>query len=151
MKSIKQCPCCYAKMVEYKHSFSKAQAVGLGRLFNVGKPINIRLLDLTRNQWTNFQKLRYWGFVEKAKDDEGNRVGGVWQITAEGKAFVKGIVPTRKSVWTYRGKTVRTEGEFISFRDIHPGDYKQQGDYAREAEPHGEDGQLQLNLQEEVV
>jgi len=80
-KEVLKCSECGAKMVKYLHVFNNALAVGLWRLYKSGKPINIKGLNLTRNQWDNFQKLRYWNLVEKYRDEDGKRLGGVWDIT----------------------------------------------------------------------
>ena len=136
MKEKKICDCCGAKIVEYKHSFSKALAIGLYKLYAAGTPINIKYLGLTRNQWDNFQKLRYWGLVAKTTDESGNRKGGCWEITSVGVNFIEKNIGIIKSVWTYRGETVRFEGSTCFFNDIHEPEYKQREEYADEAVTH---------------
>jgi hypothetical protein len=124
-------------MVEYKHTFSKALAVGLSRLnFHGGGPINIKNLGLTRNQWDNFQKLRYWGLVAKATKEDGTRAGGEWVITQKGLDFIEKGIGISKSVWTYRGDTVRFEGDTCFYNDSHDPEYKQRHSYADSALPH---------------
>lgn len=137
MANVKRCPHCEAKMVEYKHSFSKALAVGLGRLhFLGGGPINIKNLGLTRNQWDNFQKLRYWGLVAKATKQDGTRAGGEWILTQKGRDFIEHGLAITKSVWTYRGDTVRFDGDTCFYTDSHEPKYKQRQSYADSAVPH---------------
>jgi len=140
--SAKQCACCGAKVVEYRHSFNQALAVGLWRLYtNGGGPINLKDLGLTRNQWDNFQKLRYWGLVAKAHRDDGRRINGAWLVTPTGREFIEGGASIRSRVWTYRGKAVRFEGGHCFFRDTHDGQYEQGPDYAKTARSHiGEQG-----------
>ena len=121
-------------MVEYRHTFSNALAEGLWRLYRHGASVNIKHLNLTRNQWDNFQKLRYWGLVEKSRENDGQRIGGEWRITAAGRAFVLGQTEIQRCVWTYRGERVRYEGATVQFRNFHEG-YKKRPDYAREAKP----------------
>jgi len=133
----KYCNECGAKIVEYKHSFSAALAYGLHRLYLEGIPINIKHLGLNRNQWDNFQKLRYWGLVEKSINEIGKRIGGCWSITQHGIDFIEGRVPIQKSVWTYRGDSLRFEGNTVFFIDIHDVSYRQRIDYSSEAQPHG--------------
>jgi hypothetical protein len=136
MKEKKTCEHCGAKIVEYKHSFSKALAIGLYRLYQENRPVNIKHLGLTRNQWDNFQKLRYWGLVAKAVDDAGKRVGGCWAVTQLGVDFIENGTSIQKFVWTYRGETVRFDGDTCFFNDVHPVEYKQRTDYAQEAVSH---------------
>lgn len=123
-------------MVEYRHTFSAALAEGLFRLYRAGEAINIKQLGLTRNQWDNFQKLRYWDLVEKARDADGARIGGYWRITPTGASFVRGLSMVRRVVWTYRGERVRFDGDSVYFAQVHVG-YKKRPDYAREAQPRG--------------
>lgn len=136
MKTKKTCECCGAKMVEYKHSFSAALAICLYKLYEANAAVNIKQLGLTRNQWDNFQKLRYWGLVVKATDEDGKRLGGCWAITSDGVAFIERGTSITKSVWTYRGETVRFEGDACFFKDIHPISYTQRETYAAEAIAH---------------
>ena len=100
------CPFCQAKMVEYKHTLNKGLCVGLTRLAAVGGEANLKELGLTRNQWDNFQKLRYWDLVTKQVDEAGNRVGGTWVITEKGLDFLGGMIRVPRKVVTYRGERV---------------------------------------------
>jgi hypothetical protein len=86
----KVCEHCGAKTVEYKHTFSDALAVGLFKLYAAGGgPINLKDLALTRNQWDNFQKLRYWQLVGQSYRKDGTRMNGYWHITSVGKIFIE--------------------------------------------------------------
>jgi hypothetical protein len=123
-------------MVEYKHSFNAHLAFGLRRIYEAGKAVNLDDLDLNRNQWDNFQKLRYWDLVEKAFRDDGTRIRGAWRITPKGTDFVEGRTTINQSVWTYRGDTVRFEGDQKRFDDVHESGYAQRDTYAAEAVAH---------------
>ena len=136
MKTKKICECCGAKIVEYRHSFSEALAICLYKLYEANAVVNIKELGLTRNQWDNFQKLRYWDLVVKATDENGKRIGGCWAITSSGIAFIEKGTSITKSVWTYRGETVRFEGDTCFFKDKHPIGYTQRETYAEEAVVH---------------
>lgn len=123
-------------MVDYKHTLNAALAEGLRRIARKGGgPLNIKQLGLTRNQWDNFQKLRYWGFVAKATRPDGRRIGGAWVLTVEGKRFLDGHVSAPKNVWTHRGQAIRADGERVMFREV-AGPYKTRPEYAAEAQPH---------------
>ena len=127
------CEHCGATMMKYKHSFSQALAIGLGRLYAV-KVTNLKSLGLDRNQWDNFQKLRYWGLVAKTMDDNGKRVGGTWEITPSGIAFVEGRSTIAKGVETYRGEVTSYLGKQVKFSEAEVG-YRTREDYANDAEP----------------
>ena len=129
--NIKRCPHCDAKMVEYRHTFNKGLAHGLYELFAVGGgPISLRSLKLTRTQWTNFQKLRYWGLVSPTKED------GEWKLTTKGFDFITQGISLQKWVYTYRGETVRFEGGTCFFNEVHPPIYDKKPDYVATATPH---------------
>lgn len=136
-KEKRCCPTCGASMVEYKHGLSKALAVGLLRLFKQRKPVNLATLSLTRNQWDNFQKLRYWDLVAKYREDGGTPgKGGVWTITSKGIEFVTGQIRVAKYVRTYRGERRSYEGPDVSLADIWGeaiASYEYAPDYAKKA------------------
>jgi len=139
----KTCPTCGAKMVEYRHAFSKGIAVGLLRLYYIDGPTKLGALELTYNQRCNFQKARYWELAEIVSDPENGTVNSHWQITDLGRRFVEGDAKINRSVWTYRADRVRFEGKLVSFKDFHDG-YKKRPDYAREARPHSDPYQPDL-------
>lgn len=128
------CPHCNAKMVEYKHGLSKALVEGLTRLANKGIRVNIKDLGLTRNQWDNFQKLRYWDLVEKANPN-GNQKGGWWMVTILGIQFLKHGIAIPKTVVTYRGSRIRFEGENVFVNQVVEG-YMYRNDYIENSAPH---------------
>ncbi len=131
------CPHCHAKMVEYRHSLSIPLVTGLGRLYRHagGQAVNLIELELTRNQWDNFQKLRYWGLVKKARNEDGGRMAGWWQLTEKGRMFLTGELRVPPAVWTYRGEMVRWSSEpQISAKDV-VGFYLKREDYAASAIP----------------
>lgn len=134
MKKKAVCPHCGAAMVEHKHSLSKGLVEGLRKLHLRGGPVNIKHLQLTRNQWDNFYKLRYWGLAEKHFDAEGNREAGVWKVTQKGHGFMEGSVSVAKTVWSYRGEFRRFDGREVFVGDIDEG-YRERPDYARDARP----------------
>ena len=82
------CEHCGAKVVEYKHNFNAGMANSLWQIYLVNKPVALTDLELTRSQWTNFQKLRYWGLVEQCIDDVSKRSNGLWRITDLGRQFI---------------------------------------------------------------
>jgi len=136
MKETKHCPTCNAKMMEYRHVMNSALATGLDRLRRVGGKANLKTLGLTRNQWDNFQKLRYWDFVRQV-EVEGVRKRGVWEITHLGREFLHGV-PARKACFTYRGEFQRWDGSWTTVDDLLPG-YRKRPEYAADAVDHQTD------------
>lgn len=136
MKDKIICSHCGATMMEYRHTLSEALVIGLIRLGQYKYPVNIKELKLTRNQWDNFQKLRYWGLCGQVKDTEGKRKNGVWGMTLRGRKFLKYEIAIPHAVYTYRGNRVRyDESNFRSIIDVLPG-YRYREDYINDAEPH---------------
>lgn len=115
------CPNCGSKMVSYRHRLTEPIARALLRLHQAGGgPVNLRELQLTRNQWDNFQKLRYFSLVRQHYN-AGVRARGVWEITDLGRQFVRNATTIRSTAVTYRGQTVALEGDAISIGDAIPG------------------------------
>lgn len=135
MSIKKRCPECGASMMEHRHNLSRAMVEALRRLALRETPVNIKVLGLTRNQWDNFQKLRYWGLVQKAYAD-GSRIGGTWGITPRGREFLAGVISVPAVVWTYRGEHIRDESRTIHVTELLPINYKTRPEYAAEAQPH---------------
>lgn len=134
-KDFKRCETCGASMMEHRHNFSVAMLEGLERLSGFEGPTNIKILGLTRNQWDNFQKIRYWGLVQKSYDISGKRIGGAWEITDKGRQFLLNEISIPRVVWTYRGEWERDEKKMVFAREIFDG-YKTRPEYAEEAVPH---------------
>lgn len=132
--AVQHCPHCDAPIVEYKHGLSTGLARGLRLLAEAGGgPLNLNELGMTISQQTNFQKLRYWGLVEKS--DPSSEKGGVWNITEDGWEFLRRETGMRKFVYTFRGEVVRYEGASISIDEITDG-WQYRPDYAANAVAH---------------
>ncbi len=131
----KTCLSCGAKTVYYRHTLSKALMDGLYKLYRLGGQRNLAELNLTRNQWDNFQKLRYWCLVEKCFDDNGKRIRGQWRITKFGYDFLERGIGISAAAITYRGVALAGAGSIVTFADQAPLAYKQREEYAMDAEP----------------
>lgn len=134
----KQRPHCDASMNEHRHGLSQAMLLSMKALYaRAGdQPLNIKELKLTRNQWDNFQKIKYWGFVLEVPNSKGKKKQGVWRLTPHGIAFMKGNVQTQKNVWTYRGTPISFEGEVVTIFDVFPTAYRKREDYQADARGH---------------
>ena len=129
------CAHCGGKMVEYLHTLTVALIESLARLAVAGGKAPLSELSLSRSQWTNFQKLRYWGLVGKAYDKEGLRDRNAWEITRRGWRFLNGTERVPKLVWTFRGEFVRWEGALMAIDDVIEG-YWSRSDYAALRKAH---------------
>ena len=68
-------------------------------------------LSLTKNQYNNFNKLKYFGLVIK----ESN---GRWGIDVDGWGFLSGAMRAHKKVRTFRNKVVETSEETVGIEDF---------------------------------
>lgn len=125
------CQHCQAKMIEYTFTFNKGLAKCLWLLRDTTGPVEIKKLSMTRSQWTNFQKLRYWTFIAPVLGENAKK-GGYWKITEAGKRFLQGRIQVPKKVVMYRNQFVRFEGEKITFDQVNDG-YLYRGDYRDQA------------------
>jgi len=86
MKYSETCECCGHKLTAYTHKLNKPLVLALAELvaFYIinGRPAKLQQdLELTKNQYNNFQKLQYFKLVHR--DEQG------WTPTHKGTAFVK--------------------------------------------------------------
>jgi hypothetical protein len=73
-------------MMIHQHAFSKSLAgilFEVARQYGPGQPFHLQrdFSAWSHNQYNNFQKLKYWGLVEKHYDFVGKRAGGFWHLT----------------------------------------------------------------------
>lgn len=129
---VQRCPHCGAKMVEYRHALNAPLLRALAKLYRHGRAVNLRELKLDRNEWDNFQKLKYWDFVYQVEVN-GERKKGVWWLTRRGGAFVRGELSVQSGVWTYRGRRTRYDGQPVYVDDYLDAEWKQRPAYARES------------------
>jgi hypothetical protein len=122
------CSHCGANVRAYKHRLNKGLIKGLLCLYNVeGGVSKIADLPLTKNEFNNFQKLGFWGLVEK------ETVGGErtcrWKLTKLGYDFILGrsLVP----VWveTFRRARIGNSKEMVGISDLVTVNYKKREDY----------------------
>jgi len=110
-EEIRFCECCGAKMVSYTHSLNKGLCKGLIVLDRQGGASKLNdMSELNFNQKTNFQKLKFWGLVQKGSN-------GVWSITTTGLEFLYGRITVNERVVTYRNVTEKFEGEMVSIEE----------------------------------
>ncbi len=129
------CPECSAKLVRYKHTLNRQMAEALRRLAAAGGCVNLQELGLTREQWDNFQKMRYFGLVRKSRYDSGHRAKGVWEVTGRGYRFLSGSIRIPKRVETFRGQRTRwIRDELCSMRTLEVEAWREREDYSGDAE-----------------
>lgn len=127
------CHSCGQSIMKHKHSLSRSLTLILskaaafkGETFHLQKDLN-----LTKNEYANFQKLQYWHLVGKVKDQSG-----YWEITSFGRHFLDGTFKPVKSVWTFNNKVISTEGVVSIFElKLEPMSFKHREEYIDDALP----------------
>lgn len=116
------CPHCGAAMTEYVHSLTPGlvkSLVKFGEAISCKGTNDIHLqteVDLTKNEYNNFQKLRYWGLVHHV--DKSNIKSGRWLLTKLGGQFLRNEIGMPKKVKTFRNKKIAQWDTTISIKDF---------------------------------
>ena len=101
------CPACGRKITEYKHTINKTLVAGLARLNALGGRARIDRMGLDYTQFTNFQKLRYFGLAIPTNEHSE------WQITEQGVWFLQGRIQISRFVITRNANVVRKSTELV--------------------------------------
>jgi hypothetical protein len=105
--NITICPACGQKIVEYKHGLNRTLISCLWHLHNTGGQAQLDKMDLDNTQFTNFQKLRYFGLaVSVGQHNE-------WLLTAAGKEFLRGRGRVSRFVITRNARVIRQSDERV--------------------------------------
>lgn len=119
MPKKEHCPTCNQPIMKHRHTFSKALAEILliaAKSYNVGQPFHLKELDLTSNQYNNFQKLKYWELAAK-HFVKGKRIGGYWVLTFKAKRLIQGFIKIPRYITTFNNEFVSQSIEQISMED----------------------------------
>lgn len=114
-KNVQICPFCRQKIVQYKHGLTLILVRGLFQLYNTGGRSRLDRLALTHSEFTNFQKLHYFGLVRSDKTTNE------WTITEKGRLFMEGKTPVEKYVITQSARIISTSDEKIFIQDVKEG------------------------------
>jgi len=115
-KEPEYCPCCGLRIpTEYKHGLTKVLIKGLVDLYNTpNKQANLNQLIQNKTEYTNFQKLRYFGLaIPLRKEDNGE-----WVVTNKGRWFLRGQIPCERFVWTRAARVVRMSAETLFITEV---------------------------------
>lgn len=142
MKYKQKCQCCEHELVAYTHSINRPMVSALSQLVSFylehKKKANLQKdLQLTKNQYNNFQKLQYFHLVKRT-------LGG-WLPTELGTAFIDGHTSVKVPVATL-GKEILSDNheawethsqrrQIKTVRDYMDIGYKQREDYQAEKSP----------------
>ena len=110
--NVSICPECGHKIVEYKHTINKTLVVGLARLNALGGRARIDRMGLDYTQFTNFQKLRYFGLAVPTNQNSE------WQITDHGIWFLQGRIQISRFGITRNANIVRKSTELVFINEV---------------------------------
>lgn len=110
--NISVCPTCGHKLVEYKHTMNKTLVSCLARLNAMGGRARLDKMNLNNTQFSNFQKLRYFGLA--IPTNEHNE----WQITNNGVWFLQGKIQIYRFVITKNATTIRQSDELVYITEV---------------------------------
>lgn len=120
-----KCPHCGANMYIHGHRLSKGLINSLIKfkkavIKNQKNLVHLQdEVSLTKNEYNNFQKLRYHGLVAKCLDsDTKERLSGYWLLTKRGNEFIKDAISLPHTVYTFRNKIVDKHPEKIKMSDV---------------------------------
>ncbi len=149
------CACCGAKIVEYKHGLNTilVRALQIAWRESTAGEHQFKVSDneaFTYSERSNFQKLKYWGFVRRALGTHGEPREGWWHLTDTGRAFLRGETTAPKWVRTYRGEISTTMPSTppappIGILQVDPAwQIPRRADFAKAARPATDPRQAQL-------
>lgn len=111
------CQHCGASMMKNFYTFNKTLLRALAKVArNPGQPI--RDVGLTKSEYANVSKLKFWGFLVKADD-------GLWTVTELGLAFLRGQVAADKEIAYFRNEVVERQGKVFVWDIISTEESKQ--------------------------
>ena len=111
-KNVRICPLCHQKIVQYKHGLTQILIRGLYQLYQAGGISRLDRLALTHSEFTNFQKLHYFGLV--ISDKSTNQ----WIITEKGRFFMEGKTAVEKYVITENARIISKSDEVVYIHDV---------------------------------
>lgn len=125
------CPCCKQRVQIYKRKLNKTMVRTLALL-----AVKQNKQALVHHNRTGFihaptvlkehagyarevGKLAYWGFVEEGTSQTGDgRHAGLWRVTEEGYAFLRGQLEVSRYVKVYNGRKLGEQGTKVNIRDV---------------------------------
>lgn len=115
MKYQKHCQCCGHTITAYTHKLNKPLVRALKQLVDFyevsRRPANLQKhLDLTKNQYNNFQKLQYFKLVQHTKEG--------WLPTLKAIEFIYNRVRIRDNAITFGKDILDYEHEAWRFKNV---------------------------------
>ena len=122
------CPHCGAQMKNWFQRLNPGMVELLFRSIELVKTKGVNIIQKnevckTNSECCNYNKLRYFGLIAYARDDNDDRIDGVFVLTRNAGAFLRGEMEMPRRVKTYRNELIEKSQETISvnaFRGRYP-------------------------------
>lgn len=117
------CPYCGAKTLKYWHKLTPILVHTLMKFYDASliKQKNVLHIpndvDLTKQEYNNFQKLRFHALIAKYKENCIHK-RGYWLITSRGFDFLFNRISVPKKVQTYRNHVVNHSDTLVYIKDV---------------------------------
>lgn len=114
-----KCECCGASLKAYWHTLTPGLVSTLIRMIQAVKTKGVneihlqKEVEMTKNQYNNFQKLRFFGLVAKVRNDDSTHKTGYWLITNRGGEFLRGKISIPRRVKTFRNQVEDHDPETV--------------------------------------
>ena len=144
------CPHCHQAIIVNRHPFSKSMATILLKVAeqkDIGEPFHLqRDVILTKSEYANFQKLQYFGLVQKSTLGNKRR-WGYWELTPFAYKIITMQATVPAWVGTFNNKVVKKAAYHMLITETW-GSHEAPILWARRAEPMNqkEDKQMELNI-----
>jgi len=144
------CPHCHQAIMINKHPFSKSMAKLLLKVAEqkeIGEPFHLQNdINLTKSEYANFQKLRYFELAKKSYQGT-KRLWGHWELTHLAELLIKKEIRIAAWVGTFNNEVVESSHDRIGIEDAW-GEYDIPILWAKRAKPISqvEGTQMRLDL-----
>jgi hypothetical protein len=129
------CPCCGRKARAWRLSIHAGMVKWLIELYRETLRSGSTWIDVrTVNQASemyggDYAKLKFWELIEPQNSEtcpDEKRSIGLWRITADGIAFLKGLHHVPRHIWTFDNQVIDSPElpDLVFVNDLHPFDWK---------------------------
>jgi hypothetical protein len=121
-----KCPCCGQRVQVYKRKLNRTMvrtlallAIEQNKRSRPGYLHAPTILKEHAGYAREVGKLAYWGFVVEGSGKRGDGGhAGMWQVTQNGFAFLRGQLEVKRYVWVYDGRKLGSDGGFVNVKDV---------------------------------
>lgn len=124
IKPVKdKCPLCEASMKAHWHKMSPilvnclVKMRGAVILQNKNRIHLLKDLQLTKVEYNNFQKLRFFGLIAHYQEN-GKKVEGTWLLTRLGSQFLNGEAKIPSRVQTFRNHIIKKDDKYVTVGQV---------------------------------